>query len=57
MVIIAGFTILPERDRDRYVAVFRDLVERARVADRCIDVPILDEIVTRVNATDGGPLF
>jgi quinol monooxygenase YgiN len=95
MVIIAGYTIVPEKDRDRYVEAFRDLVRRSRAADGVVDVaitadsvhpgrvnmieiwqsandldawrevanapeldvPILEEVVKRYNATDGGPLF
>jgi quinol monooxygenase YgiN len=40
MIIIAGYEIVDEADRDAYVAAFRDLVNRARAADGCVDVAI-----------------
>jgi quinol monooxygenase YgiN len=40
MVIIAGYYLVDEHDRDRIVAVHQDLVMRARRADGCIDCAI-----------------
>jgi quinol monooxygenase YgiN len=45
MVIIAGHTIVPEQDRDRYVEAFSDMVQRARAFDGCIDIAITADIV------------
>lgn len=40
MVIIAGHSLVDGGERDRCVEAFRDLVERARAADGCIDVAV-----------------
>ena len=40
MVIIAGHSLVAAGDRDRYVEAFRDLVERSRAAEGCIDVAV-----------------
>ena len=51
MVIIAGHVRVKAADRDAYVEAFRDLVERARAADDCIDLAITADPVdpSRVN--------
>lgn len=51
MIIIAGHLLVDASDRDRYVAEHRDLIERARAFDGCIDVAITADPVDprRVN--------
>lgn len=51
MIIIAGHLLVDASDRDRYVAEHRDLAERARAFDGCIDLAITADPVDprRVN--------
>ncbi len=51
MLIIAGHVHVDAEDRDEYVASFRDLVKRSRVAAGCLDVSISADSLdpTRVN--------
>lgn len=51
MVIIAGHYRVEQSERDRVVEVHRDLVERSRAADGCLDVAIATDPVDprRVN--------
>jgi quinol monooxygenase YgiN len=45
MVIIAGHYRVEESQRDRVVEVHRDLVERSRSADGCLDVAVTADSV------------
>ena len=45
MWIIAGHLLVDEDERDRYVDAHRDLIERARRADGCLDVAITADSV------------
>ena len=45
MLIIAGHVEVDAADRDRYVALFEDLVRRARSAPGCLDVSITADSV------------
>jgi quinol monooxygenase YgiN len=45
MVIITGYSLYEEGQRDASVEAFRDLVERARAAEGCIDVAITADSV------------
>lgn len=51
MIIIAGYLLVDEAHRDRYVDAHRDLVDRARAFDGCIDLSISADTVDprRVN--------
>ena len=51
MIIVAGYALVDPRDRDRYVAAFRDLVRAARSAPGCLDVAMTADSVDagRVN--------
>jgi len=54
MIIIAGYELVNAKDRDTYVAAFRDLVSRAREFDGCIHVAITADSVDpeRVNTIE-----
>lgn len=45
MVIIAGFLLVDHDDRDAFVEAHRDLVERARYFDGCLDLAITADAV------------
>ena len=45
MIIIAGHLLVDEADRDKYVDAHRDLVDRARAFDGCIDLAISADTV------------
>ena len=45
MVIIAGYALYDEGQRDASVEAFRDLVERARAFEGCIDMAITADSV------------
>jgi quinol monooxygenase YgiN len=47
MVIIAGYVLVDEGQRDAYVEAHRDLVERARAFEGCIDLAITADPVDR----------
>jgi hypothetical protein len=40
LAIFAGYSTVPDLERDRYVEAFSDLVQHARAFDGCIDVAI-----------------
>ncbi len=54
MVIIAGYVLVAKGRRDAYVEAFRDLVERARAFEGCIDFAITADPVDprRVNTLE-----
>lgn len=54
MVIIAGHALIEAADRDAYVEACRDLVERSRAADGCIEVAITADSLdpSRVNVLE-----
>jgi len=54
MIIIAGYELVDAEDRDRIVAVHRDLVSRAREFDGCIHVAITADSVDpeRINSVE-----
>lgn len=54
MVIIAGYIIVADEERDRYVEAHRDLITRARAFRGCIDLSIAADPVDpgRVNNTE-----
>jgi quinol monooxygenase YgiN len=54
MVIIAGYVLLDEDERDAYVDAHRDLVTRARAFDGCIDLAITADALDprRVNTVE-----
>ena len=54
MVIIAGYTLVDEGQRDAYVEAHSKLVKRARASDGCIDVAITADTVDerRVNVLE-----
>jgi quinol monooxygenase YgiN len=54
MVIIAGYVLLEEDERDAYVEAHSDLVTRARACDGCIDLAITADSVDprRVNTLE-----
>jgi quinol monooxygenase YgiN len=45
MVIIAGYALVDEDRRDAYVEAFRDLVQRSRAFEGCIDCAITADAV------------
>jgi heme-degrading monooxygenase HmoA len=54
MIIIAGYELVNAKDRDGYVAAFRDLVSRAREFDGCVHIAITADSVDpeRVNSVE-----
>ena len=54
MVIIAGYMLLDEGERDAYVDAHRDLMTRARAFEGCIDLAITADAVDprRVNTVE-----
>ena len=40
MLIIAGYSTVDAEKQDEYVAAFRDLVQRARAYEGCLDVAV-----------------
>jgi quinol monooxygenase YgiN len=54
MVIIAGYVLFDEGERDAYVDAHRDLMTRARAFDGCIDLAITADAVDprRVNTVE-----
>lgn len=52
MVIIVGYMLVDAAHRDAYVDAHRDLVERARAFEGCIDVAITADAVDRRRANN-----
>lgn len=54
MIIIAGYELVDAKDRNKYVAAYRDVVSRAREFDGCIHIAITTDSVDaeRINSVE-----